>query len=113
MDAALAGFALAFATTIAHDMVFMVRRFVALEQAMVGRQTVLTVSPLNFLKVAVERVKEYSDLEREPPEFVEPRPPASWPTAGHIECEDLVIRYSVRCLWCRVSTGVAADQLFF
>lgn len=35
MDAALAGFALAFATTITMDLLFMVRRFVGLEQAMV------------------------------------------------------------------------------
>ena len=39
MDAALAGFTLAFATTIINDLLFMVRRFVGLEQAMVGRQT--------------------------------------------------------------------------
>ena len=50
---------------------------------------------LTGTKVAVERVKEYSELEREPPEFVEPRPPATWPTTGRIECKDLVIRYSV------------------
>ncbi|KAF9788298.1 multidrug resistance-associated ABC transporter [Thelephora terrestris] len=78
MDAALAGFALAFSATVVNDLLFMVRRFVGLEQAM----------------VAVERVKEYSELEREPPEFVEPRPAASWPTTGRIECRDLVIRYS-------------------
>jgi hypothetical protein len=35
MDAALAGFALVFATTIVNDLLFMVRRFVGLEQAMV------------------------------------------------------------------------------
>ena len=35
MDAALAGFALTFATTITLDLLFMVRRFVGLEQAMV------------------------------------------------------------------------------
>lgn len=46
--------------------------------------------------VAVERVKEYSELEREPAEFIEPRPDPSWPQAGHIECQDLVIRYAVR-----------------
>lgn len=39
MDAALAGFALAFASTIVNDLLFMVRRFVGLEQAMVGCQT--------------------------------------------------------------------------
>jgi len=45
--------------------------------------------------VALERVKEYSELAREPPEFMEPRPPASWPSIGAIECKDLVIRYAV------------------
>ena len=44
----------------------------------------------------MERVKEFSELPREPPEFIEPRPPASWPTEGAIQCEDLVIRYAVR-----------------
>ncbi|KAI9441690.1 ATP-binding cassette transporter [Lactarius indigo] len=74
IDAALAGFILAFASTVTND----VRRFVSLEQSM----------------VALERVKEYSDLEIEPPEFVEPRPPKSWPSNGEIECENLVIRYA-------------------
>ncbi|KAH9036170.1 ATP-binding cassette transporter [Lactarius pseudohatsudake] len=78
IDAALAGFILAFASTVTNDILFMVRRFVSLEQSM----------------VALERVKEYSDLEVEPPEFVEPRPPVSWPSNGEIECENLVIRYA-------------------
>jgi ABC-type multidrug transport system fused ATPase/permease subunit len=82
INASLAGFALAFANTITGDMLFMVRRFVGLEQSM----------------VALERVKEYSELVREPPEFIEPRPPASWPSSGAIECEDLVIRYAVGTL---------------
>lgn len=79
ISASLAGFALAFANTITGDMLFMVRRFVGLEQSM----------------VALERVKEYSELAREPPEFIEPRPPVSWPSSGAIECQDLVIRYAV------------------
>ncbi|TFK92526.1 multidrug resistance-associated ABC transporter [Polyporus arcularius HHB13444] len=78
VDASLAGFALAFATSLLSDLLFLVRRFVGLEQSM----------------VAVERVKEFSELPREPPEFIEPRPPASWPTSGLIQCEDLVIRYA-------------------
>ena len=65
VDAAAAGFALAFITNLTSDLLFLVRRFVALEQAM----------------VAVERVKEFSELPREPPEYVEPRPPASWPVS--------------------------------
>jgi ABC-type multidrug transport system fused ATPase/permease subunit len=47
-------------------------------------------------QVAVERVAEYTyELTREPPEFIEPRPPASWPENGAIKCENLVIRYAV------------------
>ena len=67
---------------------------------------------LAALKVAVERVKEYSELEREPPEFVEPRPPASWPTTGRIECKGLVIRYSVGPLYHDELIEVAADENF-
>ncbi|KAJ6495416.1 P-loop containing nucleoside triphosphate hydrolase protein [Mycena sanguinolenta] len=78
ISAALAGFSLAFANTITGDLLFLVRRFVGLEQSM----------------VALERVKEYSELAREAPEFMEPRPPASWPSTGAIHCEDLVIRYA-------------------
>ncbi|KAJ7691594.1 P-loop containing nucleoside triphosphate hydrolase protein [Mycena rosella] len=78
IPASQAGFALAFANTITGDLLFLVRRFVGLEQSM----------------VALERVKEYSELTREAPEFVEPRPPASWPSTGAIRCEDLVIRYA-------------------
>ena len=79
IDASLAGFALAFANSITNDLLFVVRRFVGLEQSM----------------VALERVKEYSELAREPAEFIEPRPPASWPSVGGIKVEDLVIRYAV------------------
>ncbi|KAH7906727.1 multidrug resistance-associated ABC transporter [Hygrophoropsis aurantiaca] len=78
ISASLAGFALAFASSMTFTLLFLVRRFVNLEQSM----------------VALERVKEYSDLKREPPEFVEPRPPASWPDQGTIKCEDLIIRYA-------------------
>ncbi|KAF9239800.1 multidrug resistance-associated ABC transporter [Melanogaster broomeanus] len=74
VSAALAGFALSFAA----GMTFEVRRFVGLEQAL----------------VALERVKEYSEIKQEAPEFIEPRPPTSWPEHGGIKCEDLVIRYA-------------------
>jgi hypothetical protein len=50
--------------------------------------------------VALERIKEYSELSQEAPEFVQPRPAASWPTAGEISVENLVIRYSVGHPWC-------------
>lgn len=47
------------------------------------------------VQVALERVKEYSELTPEPSEFIEPRPNPSWPANGHIKCEDLVVRYAV------------------
>ncbi|GBE87301.1 ATP-dependent bile acid permease [Sparassis crispa] len=78
ISASLAGFTLAFAFTITSDLLFLVRRFVGLEQSM----------------VAIERIKEFSELKREPPEFIEPRPPATWPAHGAIKCENLVIRYA-------------------
>jgi ABC-type multidrug transport system fused ATPase/permease subunit len=77
-SAAQAGFALAFAASVSNDLLFVVRRVVALEQSM----------------VAMERIKEYSEVPIEGPEVVEPRPPASWPRAGEIEVKDLVIRYA-------------------
>lgn len=78
ISAALAGFALSFAGGMTWTLLFLVRRFVGLEQSM----------------VALERVKEYSELKREPPEYIEPRPPASWPDRGAIKCENLIVRYA-------------------
>ncbi|GJE85243.1 multidrug resistance-associated ABC transporter [Phanerochaete sordida] len=78
IPASTAGFALAFASTVTYDLLLMVRRFVGLEQAM----------------VAVERIKEYTEVKREPPEFLDPRPEASWPEKGEIKVEDLVIKYA-------------------
>ncbi|KAF7795629.1 hypothetical protein EIP86_006794 [Pleurotus ostreatoroseus] len=67
IPASTAGFALAFASTVSNNFVFL---------------------------VAVERIKEFTEIKREPPEFIEPRPPASWPTKGEIKCESLSIRYA-------------------
>ncbi|KAJ6482536.1 multidrug resistance-associated ABC transporter [Mycena sanguinolenta] len=78
IDPSLAGMALTFATVISSDLMYFVRAFVGLEQCL----------------VAVERVKQTSDLVREPPEIIEPRPPANWPSRGKIECRDLCIRYA-------------------
>lgn len=68
ISASLAGFALTFAINISGDMLFLVKRFTALELSM----------------VAVERVKEFSEMDSEAPEIVEPRPPANWPHSGEI-----------------------------
>ncbi|KAG8716045.1 hypothetical protein FRC11_010771 [Ceratobasidium sp. 423] len=78
VTASFAGFALAFASTITGDLLFMVRRFVGLEQSM----------------VALERINEFSTITQEAPEFVDPRPSASWPERGDISVENLTIRYA-------------------
>ncbi|KZO97554.1 multidrug resistance-associated ABC transporter [Calocera viscosa TUFC12733] len=78
IDASFAGFALAFSSNVMNDLLFMVRRFVGLEQSM----------------VALERVNEFSEVDQEAPEFIEPRPPAGWPERGNVEVENLVIRYA-------------------
>lgn len=41
----------------------------------------------------------YSELSREAAEFIEPRPPASWPEHGAISVENLIIRYAVIACW--------------
>ncbi|KAF7303886.1 ATP-dependent bile acid permease [Mycena indigotica] len=77
-DASLAGLALVFASTISVELMYFIRAFVGLEQSL----------------VAVERVKATSDLPRDPPEIIDPRPPIGWPTAGMIQCENFSIRYA-------------------
>ena len=77
VDAALAGFALSFSLNISTEILFLVRRYTALE---------LTL-------VAVERLKEYSELKQEAAEIVYPRPEATWPSKGRIQVKDLSIRF--------------------
>ena len=52
----------------------------------------------------MERIKEFTEIKREPPEFIEPRPAASWPSKGEIKCEDLIIRYAVCASVCCILT---------
>jgi len=46
-------------------------------------------------QIALERIKEHSELPSEPPEFIEPRPPAAWPTSGSVKFEAITVRYAV------------------
>ncbi|GAA5944109.1 uncharacterized protein JCM15063_005316 [Sporobolomyces koalae] len=77
IDAAAAGFCLTFALNISNDLLFLVRRYTQLELSL----------------VAVERIREYSLIEQEAPEIIEPRPPAHWPQ-GEIVVKNLHIRYA-------------------
>eukprot|EP01113_Clastostelium_recurvatum_P032146 TRINITY_DN4086_c0_g1_i4.p1 TRINITY_DN4086_c0_g1~~TRINITY_DN4086_c0_g1_i4.p1 ORF type:complete len:1493 (-),score=493.27 TRINITY_DN4086_c0_g1_i4:12-4490(-) len=42
---------------------------------------------------AVERIKEYSNRPSEAPTITDVRPPANWPSQGHIKIDDLVMSY--------------------
>lgn len=76
IDAALAGFALAFALEFANCVVWTIRLYANLE--------------LNMN--AAERIVEYTEL---PTETLEgSSPPAAWPTGGSIEVDDLVVGYA-------------------
>lgn len=76
MDAALAGFALAFALEFANSIMWTVRLYANVE--------------LNMN--AAERIIEYTEL---PTESLEGKaPPAAWPTQGRIEVDDLVVSYA-------------------
>ncbi|KAJ7147015.1 multidrug resistance-associated ABC transporter, partial [Mycena epipterygia] len=81
ISASLAGFALTFANTVS---------ILRCEYALVVDWCALILPT----QVGLERIKEYSDLAQEPPEFIEPRPDPSWPRDGAIRCENLVIRYA-------------------
>ncbi|KAJ7485719.1 multidrug resistance-associated ABC transporter [Mycena latifolia] len=78
VDASLAGFTIVFAASVTGDFQNMTQRYSALEQDM----------------VALERIKEYSEIPPEPEEFTDLRPPTSWPAQGKIQCQDLVVRYT-------------------
>lgn len=76
IDAALAGFALAFALEFANCVVWTIRLYANLE--------------LNMN--AAERIVEYTEL---PTETLEgSSPPAAWPTEGSIDVDDLVVGYA-------------------
>lgn len=64
----------------------MVERFVGLEQSLViiidNIGTCCHSECFILMQVAVERVKEFSELDREAAEFIDPRPAATWPSKG-------------------------------
>lgn len=76
IDAALAGFALAFALEFANCVVWTIRLYANLE--------------LNMN--AAERIVEYTELPTET--LAGSSPPAAWPTGGSIEVDDLVVGYA-------------------
>ncbi|KAF7325679.1 Multidrug resistance-associated ABC transporter protein [Mycena kentingensis (nom. inval.)] len=79
IDASLAGFTVMFATSMTHDFQNMAHRFAGLEQDM----------------VALERIKEFSEIPPEEEEDAETMtPPPDWPALGNIRFEDFSVRYA-------------------
>lgn len=76
MDAALAGFALAFSLEYSGTVIWTIRYYTNLELDM----------------NAAERVIEYSNLPTESLDGVDP--PAAWPSEGKLEVKDLVVGYA-------------------
>ncbi|KAJ7064766.1 multidrug resistance-associated ABC transporter [Mycena amicta] len=74
IDASLAGFTVMFAQNMTND----AHRFSGLEQDM----------------VALERIKEFSEIEPEEPVGAGVHPPKGWPRQGEIRVENLVVRYA-------------------
>ncbi|KAJ6612172.1 multidrug resistance-associated ABC transporter [Mycena sp. CBHHK59/15] len=85
VSASMAGLALAFGNTV------LCALFVGDSHPLM--QIRQAASDVLFL-VALERVNEYCAVQQEPPEFIAPRPSASWPAHGAIQYRDLVVRYA-------------------
>jgi ABC-type multidrug transport system fused ATPase/permease subunit len=76
MDAALAGFALSFALSYSDAIFYMLRQYVEVELGM----------------NSTERIIEYSEIETETQSGADV--PASWPSSGSLEVENLVVGYA-------------------
>ncbi|GMH14234.1 hypothetical protein Nepgr_016075 [Nepenthes gracilis] len=74
----LVGLSLSYALVITGTHVFMTRIYCNLA---------------NYI-ISVERIKQFMNIEPEPPAIIdENRPPSSWPSEGRIELQDLKVRY--------------------
>ncbi|CAG8551433.1 7291_t:CDS:10 [Funneliformis mosseae] len=78
VDPGLAGLSLSFAMQFTEQIMWYVNKYTELEMS------------LN----SIERINEFSEIPQEPPEIIEPRPPASWPHNGAIDVENLKVRYA-------------------
>ncbi|KAI3512555.1 hypothetical protein L1887_19871 [Cichorium endivia] len=74
----LVGLSLSYALTLTGTQVFLTRWYCSLA---------------NYV-ISVERIKQFMNIPSEPPAIVEDnRPPASWPSKGRIQFQDLKLRY--------------------
>ncbi|KAJ3181536.1 hypothetical protein HDU85_003477 [Gaertneriomyces sp. JEL0708] len=74
-----AGLSLAYALGLSEALLWVIRMHAELEMGM----------------NSVERVLEYTNVESEPPRYIEDhRPPSSWPSHGHVKARNLSIAYA-------------------
>ena len=52
---------------------------------------------LTSYRDSLERIKDYIDIQHEPPSTEEGKPPAAWPTSGQLVVDNLSARYSPVC----------------
>ncbi|KAJ3042390.1 hypothetical protein HDV00_007346 [Rhizophlyctis rosea] len=79
LDAGWAGLVLTYALNFSDALLWIVRQHAEVEMNM----------------NSVERIREYTTLEQEPPAVVESRrPPPGWPHEGGIQVKDVVVRYA-------------------
>ncbi|RIA90254.1 P-loop containing nucleoside triphosphate hydrolase protein [Glomus cerebriforme] len=79
MDPGLAGFALTYALNFSGHLLWVLRMYALQEMNM----------------NSVERIREYMELEEEPPRVIEGhRPPPEWPFKGEIKVNNLVMQYA-------------------
>ncbi|CAG8562619.1 uncharacterized protein OCT59_007764 [Rhizophagus irregularis] len=79
MDPGLAGFALSYALNFTGHLLWLLRLYALQEMNM----------------NSVERIREYMNLEEEPPRIIEGhRPPPEWPFQGEIKVNNLIMQYA-------------------
>jgi ABC-type multidrug transport system fused ATPase/permease subunit len=94
INAALAGFALAFALEFSSSVMWTIRLYAAVELNMNAAERIIEVchSFLGQVYLLLTLIWQYTEL---PTESLEgKRPPAAWPTEGRIEVKDLVVGYA-------------------
>lgn len=79
-------------------MLFLVRRFTALELALVACERIKEYSESEYMictrPTTFLLIQTHHAVQQEAAEIVEPRPPAAWPHSGEVSVESLHIRYA-------------------
>ncbi|XP_030626403.1 canalicular multispecific organic anion transporter 1 isoform X2 [Chanos chanos] len=77
LDGSVVGLSITYALNVTHTLIVLVR----------------TTSQLETNIVAMERISEYIEIEKEAPWITDHRPPDDWPSEGKLRFEDYKVRY--------------------